>query len=165
MDQSRPQVILTNFTPIPKIYIYFEVLQIRINQILIRVNCSLWVSSNRQTYTLMLVVCWWYTVTASAVKLIARFMGPIWGRQDTGGPHVGPMNFAIWGGYKSSPHYRCCCKSEYNFRVFLKCWYLHSFRFLTRIIIIKRALLFDEWNVFGNHFIFGTYGNRDRACV
>ena len=32
--------------------------------------------------------------------LIARFMGvnigPIWGRQDPGGPHVGPMNFAIW---------------------------------------------------------------------
>ena len=24
-------------------------------------------------------------------------MGPIWGRQDEGGPHVGPMNFAIWG--------------------------------------------------------------------
>ena len=23
-------------------------------------------------------------------------MGPIWGRQDRGGPHVGPMNFAIW---------------------------------------------------------------------
>ena len=22
--------------------------------------------------------------------------GPIWGRQDTGGPHVGPRNFAIW---------------------------------------------------------------------
>ena len=31
---------------------------------------------------------------------IARFMGPtwrsIWGRQDPGGPHVGPMNLAIW---------------------------------------------------------------------
>ena len=24
-------------------------------------------------------------------------MGPIWGRQDPGGPHVGPMNFAFWG--------------------------------------------------------------------
>ena len=24
-------------------------------------------------------------------------MGPICGRQDPGGPHVGPMNFAIWG--------------------------------------------------------------------
>ena len=23
-------------------------------------------------------------------------MGPIRGRQDPGGPHVGPMNFAIW---------------------------------------------------------------------
>ena len=23
-------------------------------------------------------------------------MGPIWGRQDTCWPHVGPMNFAIW---------------------------------------------------------------------
>ena len=29
-------------------------------------------------------------------SLIARFMGPIWGRQDPCGPHVGPMNFAIW---------------------------------------------------------------------
>ena len=48
-------------------------------------------------------------------SLIARFMranmGPIWGRQDPGGPHVGPMNFAIWDwitqvfhGYKSRPH-------------------------------------------------------------
>ena len=23
-------------------------------------------------------------------------MGPIWGRQDPGGPHVGPMDFVIW---------------------------------------------------------------------
>ena len=23
-------------------------------------------------------------------------MGPIWGRQSPGGPHVGPMNLAIW---------------------------------------------------------------------
>ena len=23
-------------------------------------------------------------------------MGPIWGRQDPGGSHVGPMNLAIW---------------------------------------------------------------------
>ena len=23
-------------------------------------------------------------------------MGPIWGRQDPGGPHVAPMNFVIW---------------------------------------------------------------------
>ena len=29
-------------------------------------------------------------------KIHGANMGPIWGRQDPGGPHVGPMNFAIW---------------------------------------------------------------------
>ena len=29
-------------------------------------------------------------------KVYVANMGPIWGRQDPGGPHVGPMNFAIW---------------------------------------------------------------------
>ena len=29
-------------------------------------------------------------------KVCGANMGPIWGRQDQGGPHVGPMNFAIW---------------------------------------------------------------------
>ena len=30
-------------------------------------------------------------------KVYGANMGPIWGRQDPGGPHVGPMNLAIWG--------------------------------------------------------------------
>ena len=29
-------------------------------------------------------------------KIRGAKMGPIWGRQDPGGPHVGPTNFAIW---------------------------------------------------------------------
>ena len=29
-------------------------------------------------------------------KVHVANMGPIWGRQDPGGPHVDPMNFAIW---------------------------------------------------------------------
>ena len=28
-------------------------------------------------------------------KVYGTNMGPTWGRQDLGGPHVGPMNFAI----------------------------------------------------------------------
>ena len=28
-------------------------------------------------------------------KVHGANMGPIWGQQDPGGPHVGPMNFAI----------------------------------------------------------------------
>ena len=30
-------------------------------------------------------------------KVHGANMGPIWGRQDPDGPHVGPLNFAIWG--------------------------------------------------------------------
>ena len=29
-------------------------------------------------------------------KVHGANMGPIWGRQDPGGPHVGPMNLTIW---------------------------------------------------------------------
>ena len=29
-------------------------------------------------------------------KVHGANMGPIWDRQGPGGPHVGPMNFAIW---------------------------------------------------------------------
>ena len=29
-------------------------------------------------------------------KVHGSNMGPTWGRQNPGGPHVGPMNFAIW---------------------------------------------------------------------
>ena len=29
-------------------------------------------------------------------KVHGANMGPIWGRQDPDGPHVGPMSFAIW---------------------------------------------------------------------
>ena len=31
-------------------------------------------------------------------KVHGANMGPIWGRQDPGGPHFGPMNFSIWEG-------------------------------------------------------------------
>ena len=34
------------------------------------------------------------------IKVDGDNMGPTWGRQDPGGPHVGPINIAIWG----SPH-------------------------------------------------------------
>ena len=32
-------------------------------------------------------------------KVHGANMKPIWGRQDPGGPHVGPMNFAVWATY------------------------------------------------------------------
>ena len=37
-----------------------------------------------------------YIITYPDSKIYGANMGPIWGRQDPGGPHVGLMNFAIW---------------------------------------------------------------------
>ena len=34
----------------------------------------------------------WYTPDS---KVYGANMGPIWGLQEPGGPHVGPMNFAV----------------------------------------------------------------------
>ena len=31
-------------------------------------------------------------------KIHGANMGPTWGRQNPGGPHVAPMNLAIWDG-------------------------------------------------------------------
>ena len=38
-------------------------------------------------------------------KVHGATMGPISGRQDQGGPHVGPMNFAIWASMDENIHY------------------------------------------------------------
>ena len=32
-------------------------------------------------------------------KVHGANIGPIWGRQDPGGPHVGPINFVIWDSF------------------------------------------------------------------
>ena len=42
-----------------------------------------------------------HTDASVVITLIASYMGPIWGRQDPGEPHVGPMNFAIWDSIQS----------------------------------------------------------------
>ena len=41
-------------------------------------------------------------------KVHGANMGPIWGRQDPGGPHVGPMNFAISGTCSDHSLYGLC---------------------------------------------------------
>ena len=37
-----------------------------------------------------------YAIDYADSKVHGAKMGPIWDRQDPGGPHVGPMNFVIW---------------------------------------------------------------------
>ena len=50
-------------------------------------------------------------------KVHGANMGPIWVRQDPGGPHVGPMNFAMWvtvpGHYRDSAEWRVMFESKF----------------------------------------------------
>ena len=50
-------------------------------------------------------------------KVHGANMGPIWGQQDPGWPHVRPMNFAIWG------HIRFCVDNvvEDEYHLFFSC--------------------------------------------
>ena len=56
-----------------------------------------WQATNWTQYDQMLIYVtrpqW---VNSPDSKVHGANMGPIWGRQDPVGPHVGPMNFAIW---------------------------------------------------------------------
>ena len=45
-------------------------------------------------------------------------MGPIWGRQDPGRPHVGPMNFAIWELHNGGICPHCVLIEMYDARLF-----------------------------------------------
>ena len=41
-------------------------------------------------------------------------MGTIWGRQDPGGPHVGPMNFAIWAALRKAKRVELFTSAKFN---------------------------------------------------
>ena len=59
-------------------------------------------------------------------KVHGANMGPIWGRQDPGGPQVGPMNFAIWD---------VMVKSK---------WFKHIIKFF--VAIAELLLILDNYN-------------------
>ena len=49
-------------------------------------------------------------------KLHGANMGPIWGRQDPDGPHVGPMKLAIW-----------VANTMVDLNVTCTCWYINKY--------------------------------------
>ena len=56
---------------------------------------EIWWNSSTMFHSLWSVDAKWQHRYPDGKVHVAN-MGPIWGRQDPGGPHVGPMNLAIW---------------------------------------------------------------------
>ena len=54
-------------------------------------------------------------------KVHGANMGPIWGRHDPGGPHVGSMNFAIW----NVAWYTCDMYHSKNVLIWISLYCLH----------------------------------------
>ena len=54
-------------------------------------------------------------------------MGPIWGRQEPGGPHVGPMNFAIWVCTRQNTAWHTTHRTNFIF-CFKPCYLTLNFR-------------------------------------
>ena len=48
------------------------------------------------TYMTRILACQGQVMYIPDSKVHGANMGPIWGRQHPGGPHIGPMNFGIW---------------------------------------------------------------------
>ena len=57
---------------------------------------TLWHSDDQLIYTIRTMYQLGTADPFPDSKVHGANMGPIWGRQDPGGPHVGTMNFAIW---------------------------------------------------------------------
>ena len=55
-----------------------------------------WVEDWAHWWTLAMLNLFQDNVRYRDSKIRGVNMGPTWGRQDPGGPHVGPMNLAIW---------------------------------------------------------------------
>ena len=70
-------------------------------------------------------------------KVHGANMGPIWGRQDPGGPHVGLINFAIWDA-TVEPIYVCN-------HCFLADWWINVFR----VVSGSGLPVYDTWAAFG----------------
>ena len=74
-------------------------------------------------------------------KVHGANMGPIWGRQNPGGPHVGPMNFVIWGtkqrvlmhGHQGWNVRHGLC---HIYMIYVYIWVVHSFCLFCCLFII-----------------------------
>ena len=77
---------------------------------------------------LCFVWLWPYYELVPDSKVHGANMGPIWGRQDPGARHVGPMNLAIWGWIHLYAYYFGMIHQHWSYRCLNgKRWYIqHS---------------------------------------
>ena len=91
-------------------------------------------------------------------KVHGANMEPIWGRQDPGGRHVGPMNFAIWGTVDILPHEGDNTERKYNgwcsATMLTCCWKEKIFQLM---FSSTKEMLLKYWYIFVLSRLSSTY--------
>ena len=116
----------------PRVYICFDTVGCHYN-ITPRFECSNAVINKARTsdsdITVGLSCVFWvfFLMSIPDSKVHGANMGPIWDRQDPGGPHVGPMNLAIWDGIMALHCVTFCLISDVTWgtwpgEIFLVLW-------------------------------------------
>ena len=83
-------------------------------------------------------------------------MGPKWGRQDPGGPHVGRMNLAIWD------HVFTMRRENLSFYIqILACVYIQSFSLLDAISLKAESCHDDDFVITGGAAAADCGGTSD----
>ena len=86
-------------------------------------------------------------------KVHGANMGPIWGRQDPGGPHVGPTNFTIWGVItfitkrrRNYTGHRTVDKTNHRFQGQVVIWLYHRFSSKSKRRVFEIPIIY-EYNI------------------
>ena len=80
--------IYYGFPGLVRPYLYNEVGPRKIELSIYHLSIEKWQKTQIHCHTFIILI--------PDSKVHGDNMGPIWGRQDPGGPHVGPTNFVIW---------------------------------------------------------------------
>ena len=99
-------------------------------------------------------------------KIHGANMGPIWGRQDPGGPHAGPMNFANWVQY---------CDKKIVFELFQGGWgvvhLVHPlqicpwyFALMARLVMVCCKDIGENWPNYNSTTLY-LHTNADRGIL
>ena len=84
-----------------------------------------------------------YGYTSQDSKVHEAYMGPTWGRQDPGGPHVGPVNLAIWVALDDVKKYVFTCRPKWKrIAIFNSCIREWIYEFSVKTLVWYISLLF-----------------------
>ena len=116
------------------------------------ISMEKWYHKISSVHTMHIVLFTWSIIYGGRhhpdSKVHGANMGPIWGRQDPGGPHVGPMNFVIWAvpfRHVSIGAHRTCSKKESTIS-----WYVMTWKWfllycpIVKWIITEMEMTFDD---------------------